>query len=67
MPLTTRDEIIRCTILLFNQYGPMVPMSKISEAAGIAAAMALVEGAEVSRLDGAAVARKMEALGAEFI
>lgn len=37
MPLTTRDEIIRCTILLFNQYGPMVPMSKISEAAGVAA------------------------------
>lgn len=39
----------------------------MGEAAGIAAAMALVEGAEVSRLDGAAVARKMEALGAEFI
>lgn len=37
MPNNTREEIIRCTILLFNQYGPMVPMSKISEAAGIAA------------------------------
>lgn len=37
MPSNTRDEIIRCTILLFNQYGPMVPMSKISEAAGVAA------------------------------
>ena len=37
MPFNTRDEIIRCTILLFNQYGPMVPMSKISEAAGVAA------------------------------
>ncbi len=37
MPNNTRDEIIRCTILLFNQYGPMVPMSKISEAAGVAA------------------------------
>lgn len=33
----TRSEIIRCTILLFNQFGPMVPMSKISEAAGVAA------------------------------
>lgn len=32
----TRSEIIRCTILLFNQFGPMVPMSKISEAAGVA-------------------------------
>lgn len=39
----------------------------MGEAAGIAAAMALAEGTEVSRLDGAAVARKMEALGAEFI
>ena len=39
MPYSTRSEIIRCTILLFNQYGPMVPMSKISEAAGVAAAM----------------------------
>ena len=37
MALSTRSEIIRCTILLFNQYGPMVPMSKISEAAGVAA------------------------------
>lgn len=37
MPESTRSEIIRCTILLFNQYGPMVPMSKISEMAGIAA------------------------------
>lgn len=37
MPNNTRDEIIRSTILLFNQYGPMVPMSKISEAAGVAA------------------------------
>ena len=37
MPYSTRSEIIRCTILLFNQYGPMVPMSKISEAAGVAA------------------------------
>jgi len=37
MPCNTRNEIIRCTILLFNQYGPMVPMSKISEAAGVAA------------------------------
>ena len=34
MPSNTRQEIIRCTILLFNQLGPMVPMSKISEAAG---------------------------------
>lgn len=33
----TRSETIRCTILLFNQFGPMVPMSKISEAAGVAA------------------------------
>ena len=37
MPSSTRQEIIRCTILLFNQLGPMVPMSKISEAAGVAA------------------------------
>lgn len=37
MPSNTRQEIIRCTILLFNQLGPMVPMSKISEAAGVAA------------------------------
>ena len=37
MASNTRREIIRCTILLFNQYGPMVPMSKISEAAGVAA------------------------------
>lgn len=37
MALSTRSEIIRCTILLFNRYGPMVPMSKISEAAGVAA------------------------------
>lgn len=37
MSSNTRSEIIRCTILLFNQYGPMVPMSKISEAAGVAA------------------------------
>ena len=37
MPLSTRQKIIRCTILLFNQLGPMVPMSKISEAAGVAA------------------------------
>lgn len=37
MPSITRSEIIRATILLFNQYGPMVPMSKISEAAGVAA------------------------------
>lgn len=37
MPANTRNEIIRHTILLFNQYGPMVPMSKISEAAGVAA------------------------------
>lgn len=37
MPSNTRSEIIRQTILLFNEYGPMVPMSKISEAAGVAA------------------------------
>lgn len=37
MPAYTRNEIIRNTILLFNQYGPMVSMSKISEAAGVAA------------------------------
>ena len=37
MPFSTRQKIIRCTILLFNQLGPMVPMSKISEAAGVAA------------------------------
>lgn len=37
MPLSTRQKIMRCTILLFNQLGPMVPMSKISEAAGVAA------------------------------
>ena len=37
MPHNTRSEIIRTTILLFNQYGPMVPMSKISEGAGVAA------------------------------
>ena len=37
MQSSTRSQIIRSTILLFNQYGPMVPMSKISEAAGVAA------------------------------
>lgn len=37
MPESTRSAIIRATILQFNQYGPMVPMSKISEAAGVAA------------------------------
>ena len=37
MPESTRSAIIRATILLFNQYGPMVPMSKISEHAGVAA------------------------------
>lgn len=37
MPENTRDRILRSTILLFNQYGPMVPMSKICEAAGVAA------------------------------
>lgn len=37
MPENTRNSIIRATILLFNQYGPMVPMSKISESAGVAA------------------------------
>lgn len=37
MPESTRSSIIRATILLFNQYGPMVPMSKISSAAGVAA------------------------------
>lgn len=37
MPANTRDEIIRSTILLYNQYGPMVPVGKISEAAGVAA------------------------------
>lgn len=37
MPSPTRSSIIRATILLFNQYGPMVPMSKISEVAGVAA------------------------------
>lgn len=37
MPDSTRQAIIRSTILLFNRYGPMVPMSKISEAAGVAA------------------------------
>lgn len=33
----TRTRIIKSTIILFNKYGPMVPMSKISEMAGIAA------------------------------
>lgn len=37
MPANTREEIVRSTILLYNQYGPMVPVSKISEAAGVAA------------------------------
>lgn len=37
MPDNTRQAVICATILLFNQYGPMVPMSKISEAAGVAA------------------------------
>lgn len=37
MPESTRNNIIRATILLFNQYGPMVPMSEISKAAGVAA------------------------------
>ncbi len=37
MPQETRTAIIRATICLFNEYGPMVPMSKISEAAGVAA------------------------------
>lgn len=39
----------------------------LGEAAGIAAAMALEKGAEVSRIDGRQVARRMEALGAEFL
>lgn len=34
---STRASIINATILLFNQYGPMVPMSRISKAAGVAA------------------------------
>lgn len=33
----TKIRIMKSTILLFNQYGPMVPMSKISEMAGVAA------------------------------
>lgn len=37
MPKSTRSAIISATIRMFNQYGPMVPMSKISEAAGVAA------------------------------
>lgn len=37
MASNTRDEIIRATISLFNQYGPMVSMSKISEEAHVAA------------------------------
>ena len=37
MPENTRNSIIRATILLFNQYGPMVSMSEISKAAGVAA------------------------------
>ena len=37
MPESTRNSIIRATILLFNQHGPMVPMSEISKAAGVAA------------------------------
>lgn len=34
---STREKILKSTILLFNQYGVMVPMAKISELAGIAA------------------------------
>ncbi|HIS96258.1 MAG TPA: TetR/AcrR family transcriptional regulator [Candidatus Ventricola gallistercoris] len=37
MPEKTQSAIIRATILLFNQYGPMVPMSLISKEAGVAA------------------------------
>ena len=37
MPTQTREAIIRATIELFNEYGPMVPMAKISERAGVAA------------------------------
>lgn len=37
MPESTKNAIIRSTITLFNRYGPMVSMSKISEAAGVAA------------------------------
>jgi AcrR family transcriptional regulator len=33
----TRTRVIKSTILLFNQYGPMVPMSQISDMAGVAA------------------------------
>lgn len=32
----TKTRIVKSTIKLFNQYGPMVPMSKISESAGVA-------------------------------
>lgn len=35
--LSTREKILKSTILLFNQYGVMVPMAKISEHAGVAA------------------------------
>ena len=37
MPTQTREAIIQATIELFNEYGPMVPMAKISERAGVAA------------------------------
>jgi len=33
----TKTRIMKSTILLFNKYGPMVSMSKISEGAGVAA------------------------------
>lgn len=33
----TRTRVLKSAILLFNQYGPMVPVSKISETAGVAA------------------------------
>ena len=34
---STRERLLKSTILLFNQYGVMVPMAKISERAGVAA------------------------------
>lgn len=37
MPEETRTRIIQATMRLFNQYGPMVPMAKISQAAGVGA------------------------------
>lgn len=33
----TRTKLLKSAILMFNQYGPMVPISKISDRAGVAA------------------------------